>query len=432
MTISKNIILKRQKDLLSVTKRFKTRDYLLAFFLLQIGWFSILLDIYKLELVLVFVVFIIAYQKVKNRIINDKIVLIFIIYTIIAFLQGILWGFSIVTLITSFSFAFFLPYCLFRIYKSDLLFILEKVIRVLTYIALTIWLLHQFVPGARGLIVNLIIMVNKYNTMDIYRNMIFYTYWPNVGQAFNLSRNAGFCNEPAAFSVIIILAIIINYVRNIQLLDRRNIVYYAALISTFSTTGYLAFISLGLLLIKQKKFKIVGVLLFPVIIYSASYAYKNLEFMKPKIEMQFQDQIRKKLDHRTSGRIYGARKSIVVLLKYPVFGRGLFAITKPGVDDPEFADYGWLSYISRFGVIFGALFMFYFLKGIYRFIKTGGYGLYEFGVCTLSIMILLSSQTLISESYFTIFFFIGFFNNRKVIRQNVATNSNKLSTYNQV
>jgi len=92
-----------------------------------------------------------------------------------------------------------------------------------------IWLAHQFIPGAKELITNIILAVNKYNDTQVVRGMIFYTYWPKLDQDFGISRKAGFRSEPGAFAVFIILAIVINYGRKMHLFDKRNLVYYVAL-----------------------------------------------------------------------------------------------------------------------------------------------------------------------------------------------------------
>jgi hypothetical protein len=404
-------------------------DYLLMFLLIEIGWFTILLNINRLELILVPIVFYFLFRRNKGNILNNKIIFIFIIYSFLALMQGMRWGFSVVSLITSFSFAFLVPYFLFRIYKGNFFFILEKVIQVLTIIAMLIWLAHQFIPGAKEIITNLIITLNKNNTVDLARSMIFYTYWPNIGHVLGLSRNAGFSGEPGGFAGFILLAIVINYRRNIKLFDKRNLLYFIALISTFSTAAYLSLFALGLLLLKQKKYKILGILLFPVFIYGAVYAYKNLEFMQPKIELQFQDQIKRSLNQPTSGRIYGARKSVVALSEYPFFGRGLLAITNADIDAPTFAAYGWLSQMARFGILFGSLFMFYFLRGFFRFLKAGGHGIYECFVYTLAIMITLSSQAFLTDPIFMVFFYLGLYNFVKVKKNYVVPANNHLNSF---
>jgi hypothetical protein len=395
-------------------------DYLLVFLILQVGWISVLTNIRRLELIVLLMIFIISYNRNKKVIFDIKIMMVFIIYTSLTLIQGTIWGFSLVSLITSFTIVILLPYYLFKGYNISFFIILEKVIRVLTIIALSIWLIQQFVPGAKEVISGIILSMNRFNSSDISRSMIFYTYWEALDQNIGFSRNAGFSNEPAAFSVPLILAIIINYSRNIQLFSRRNILYYVALITTFSTTGYLAFFALGLLLIRQKRGRIIGLLIFPFFVFGTIYAFNNLEFLQRKVQQQIEDQTSKDISRSSSGRLLGARRSLLVLSKYPFHGRGLLAMTKPSDHgDPEYAEYGWLSQMARFGIIFGALFMYFFLKGVKNLIDSGGHSLYEFFACAFSIMILLSAQPDLTGPIFMVFFFMGLYNFKPVLRREV-------------
>ena len=402
--------MKEKSSFYILKKAYSSLDYILFFLLIQIGWFSILLNIRRIDLAVFVIVFYIFYRRNKEILFDSRIVIIFIIYALLAFVQGLIWGFSLISFTSSFLLGFLMPYYFFKVYKEDFLFILEKIIYFLTIISLVIWIVHQAIPGASELISKIILEVNKYNNSEIARGIIFYTYWPRLDQDIGISRNAGFRSEPGAFAVFIILAIVINYVRNIKLYDRRNIIYYIALLSTFSTAGYLALAALGLLLIKQKSFRLAGIILFPILAFAASYAYNNLDFMKSKINQQYEIQTEVRLNEPTSGRFLGARKSLFVLSKYPLYGRGLLSRTKPTErSDPEYTEYGWLHEMSRFGIIFGGLFMFFFLRGLYYFVRSGGNGLYEYLVCSMSILINLSSQTYITSPYFMIFFFMGLY-----------------------
>lgn len=347
--------------------------------------------------------------KFKTIIIDEKIIIIFILYTVISVLQGFFWGFDAFSLLTSFLAGFLAPFYIFVLYKNKFFYVFEKVIYVLTIIALTIWLCHQFIPVFKIRIEYLLDIMNSHNP-QVRHYGIIYTYWSQLDQNFGFSRNAGFSWEPGAFAVLIIYGIVINYVHNISLFSIKNIPYYAALISTFSTAGYISLGILTLLTVKQKKNQIFGYLIFPILIYFAIKTYSNADFLQQKVESQINEQTQEKLESESNGRILGARKSLYVFALHPLIGRGLLSITKPeDISDAEFADYGWLSYVSRFGFILAFVFMFFFIRGIYKFVRSGGYGIYEFVIITIAIMINLSSQVGIGSFYFMIFFFIGLY-----------------------
>ena len=92
--------------------------------------------------------------------------------------------------------------------------------------------------------------------------------------------------------------------------------------------------------------------------------------MQEKIENQFSEQTKYSLNDESDGRFYGSRKSLNVLMKYPLHGRGLLSMTMPkSTSHPEFAAYGWLSEMARYGMVFGIAYMFLFSFGIYKFIS---------------------------------------------------------------
>jgi len=389
-------------------------EYLLAFIIIEFGWFNILLNIYRPELYIFIFVVILHYRKHKRIIVDKTIIIIGIIYIVLAIIQGVIWSFSMLSLITSFSFGILIPYFVYKTYGYNFLFIVAKVLSVLIYISFSIWLLHQFVPGFENIILTLINKANALNNNHLVRSMFVYTYWSDIGHFYGFSRNAGFVNEPASYSVYIIFVIVINYIQNIPLLSKRNIIYFLALFSTLSTTGYLAFAVIALLLLAQRRYWMLGLLSFLIFMFFSIFYLRNLDFMQEKIEQQYSEQTELALTEPTSGRFLGARKSFYVLMKYPLHGRGLLTISKPeSINDPEYAGYGWYSYISRFGLVLGIMFMFIYFKGIFQFSSLGRISLFEQAVIVMAFFILFSAQSSIDSPIFMIFFFCGLYFNKK-------------------
>ena len=416
--------------MLILSKKYRSIHYVFIFLILQITCVPFWTG-YKYFLVgLVFIAFLFYFIESKTFKLDNIIILIFLIYSIIAILQGLMWDFSLLSLLSSFSFSFLFSYLLFKTYRFDFLLLFERVFKVLTVISMIIWAVQNIFPEIGKIINNMILFLHTYSTDEWPRSMLFYTYWEQLKiESYLFTRNAGFLHEPGAFAVLIVLAIYINYLKGLSFLHRKNFIYFAAMISTISTAGYLSLAILFFLLFRQKKQRFLSLLILPILLIGVYYSYNNLPFMKDKIEDQVNEQTKSSLNIGESGRIIGARKSIVVLQKYPLFGRGLNSISKPDYDSPEFAGYGWLSFVSRFGLILGALFMYYFIRGIYILLVTSGYGWYEFLIFAISIIINLSSQTYIDKPFFLIFFFFGIYSiynsNRSLIRyERISINSN--------
>jgi hypothetical protein len=285
----------------------------------------------------------------------------------------------------------------------------------LTLVSFVIWISQNIFPEINNLIKIIISFLDRYSGDQWPRSMIIYTYWDDLLlEKYPFSRNAGFLHEPGGFAAFTSLALTVNVLRGIPLLSKRNLLYFFSILSTMSTAGYIALSILFLLLLNQRKQRWLSFAVLPLLVSLSVYSYNNLDFMKSKIESHLEEETTRDLNDVTTGRIYGARKSLIVLLKYPLFGRGLNSISQPDNDSPEFADYGWISYISRFGLIFGILFMFYFIKGIFSLVKTSGYLYYDFIIIASVILFSISAQSFISTPFFLSFFFIGIYKIRKV------------------
>lgn len=124
----------------------------------------------------------------------------------------------------------------------------------------------------------------KYNIYDINSkivNPIFFNFDAN----FYTFRNNGPFWEPTIFATLLILSIIFNLIVSNKIFNKYNIISLIALVTTLSTTGFIAFFFLFILLmflfIKLNYF--IKVLALIILIYSGFYAFKNLDFLQNKI-----------------------------------------------------------------------------------------------------------------------------------------------------
>lgn len=369
-----------------------------------------------LKLFLVLVLIVLYNWKQTKRSVDPRFYFVMYTYLLLAIIQGVFWDFSLVSFITSFLIILLLPYLLYLLYGSFILLVCEHFIYIFSIVGIVLFTLQSLLPFTDGIFRSILTALEPFNSDDWgSRSMIIYTYRA-IESSAGFGRNSGFSHEPGGFATFIIFAITINFVRGISLFNKRNLVYYIALITTFSTAGYLSLSVLVLLLVKQKESRFFAFLIFPFLIVLVTTLYYNLDFMQEKLNEQFESQSRSSLNNETSGRILGARKSINVLLKYPLYGRGLLTVSKPDdSSDSEFADYGWLSYISHFGIVFGFLYMFFFFRGIRIFTTIGNLSKLETFIIIVAIMINLSAQVFINQWYFVIFFYVGMFSNKRTV-----------------
>ena len=195
-------------------------------------------------------------------------------------------------------------------------------------------------------------------------NYIIYT-WENM-QFYGLYRNPGPFHEPGAFAVFLMLAIISEVFITRKLITRNNLFFFFNMVTTFSTAGFIGlFIITGFYVLTSKrmtsltKFFVSGSMFVLIV-----YLFFTLEFLGEKINTQLEDQGNQRLNTSTVGRFLGARKAIIVLYRYPLFGRGLITASKAKSTSDEAAGYGWIMWVSQIGVLFGILYMYMIYKAL--------------------------------------------------------------------
>lgn len=199
----------------------------------------------------------------------------------------------------------------------------------------------------------------------------------NVDNSFMLYgdiRNSGFMWEPGAFSMMMVLAILLLYLR--EGIGRKNLkkyfLYSIVIITTVSTAGYLAlFLSLFLLVPRQNKLLLVSISL--IILTAFLFALVSFDFLLPKIDKQFfaaDEIIVNEGAYATTGiRSLGRFGSIIAATK-TIESSPLFGI---GMNDDYFFKGGYVTfrYTSGLGDVLakmglaGILLLFYNLRNFF-------------------------------------------------------------------
>jgi len=404
-------------------QKYSNKDFFLVFLVLLTTVNPFFVSNKYVQLFTFILVSLNLFIKRKNLYLNITIINIFILYAILVTIQGIIWDFNLFSLFSSFILMYVYTYFLYKTYYFDLFELLENAIYYLTIISLTLYFSHLIIPSFGSILENIITFLKPLSA-DVERHsrsLIIYTYRPDNTTYLDIARNSGFAHEPGAFALLLNLAIVTNFLKTRVLISRRNILYIIAIITTFSTAGYLALFVLITLLIKNRGSRVFYVLVYIATSLAFGYYSIDSEFMVEKVSYQYEEQFNTSLDQQNSGRFMGIRKSLLVLSKYPLTGRGLTSASMPiSSFDPEYASYGWFSYISKLGLIFGSIFIWFYIKGMRNWILFKTNSNLIFIIVTTSLFINLSSQTYIIKPFFLIFLFIGLFNNQMNLRLNGA------------
>jgi hypothetical protein len=160
----------------------------------------------------------------------------------------------------------------------------EKIIYILTFISIPIYVLNLISPDFFN---SLLSIFRPFTASKFHEYHYNSPYWSafiyvNAIRDGSLLRNSGFMWEPGSFAMIIIWAIVYNWLSSGVIFNLKVSIYIIALASTFSTAGYLAFFVLLLSLFKRKM-TMANILIICIIGLIFIFYILNLNFMTNKI-----------------------------------------------------------------------------------------------------------------------------------------------------
>jgi len=385
--------------------------YFLSYFVLVFGALAFFKqDIFK-GLIMLLSVFL--FNKYVHKL-NTKVLWVVLFLIIVISIQSIMWEGDAFLLLITIIYIGILPYLLLEVIGVNYPKFLVNIIYYYAIVSLVFWGLtnispefHDFTKGLASTLGTHPIDPDKLFAGKP-EQFILYTYESST--YFNIVRNPGPFHEPGAFAVFLIFAIVFNMMIRQTFLEKKNIVLILALLTTFSTAGYLALMVLLLFypLIDKRTNRLLSIALLGIILPLIIYTYFNVDIFGDKIEAQYETAQDKDLDTPTTGRFLGARKSIYVLSKYPLSGRGLLSITRADISSPEAAGYGFMSFASRIGILGIIVYFFFFFKSLkqysiyYRYNEKFAY------VAFLALLMVLFSQTYAETPIFMMLFFASF------------------------
>ncbi len=326
-----------------------------------------------------------------------KDLLILLVFAIFLILFQTLYfgGGSLFTTVTMSSFLIILPYFAIKLIGPGFLKYYRDVMVVIALISIGFWITVNLSPAlhsaSQGWAQTIGVMVRP--DVGMYNdNYIIYTY-ENM-QVYGLYRNPGPFHEPGAFAVFLMLAIISEILITGKLMTRNNLFFFVNMVTTFSTAGFLGmFVIIGFYVyISKQMTMLTKIIVSGSMIAVIIYLFLTLEFLADKISSQIQEQTETQLNTPTVGRFLGARKALIVLYRYPLFGRGLISASKAAITSDEAAGYGWIRWVSRIGIVFGVVYMYMLYKALRNYsiinLHSRLFALFAF----LALMAVLSGQ----------------------------------------
>lgn len=284
-------------------------------------------------------------------------------------------------------------------------------VNVLYFLSLTglIFYVLSFIPGAEGF----------YNTLgQLIKNPFaveegFYKSNPNIiiynfhEVLFTDRRNSGAFWEPGAYAVFLMIALIFNQIYEKDIWSKRNIVFIICLLTTLSTSGFLAFfIFLFYINFRALNKNILYAFVFLLFIGSSFYLYQDIPFLAEKIEQNIN-----LADETTTSRFGSAKADFESFRKSPIVGFGR-AGAKNDFDNKfditQHRNNGIFNLLSVYGL---PLTLVYFFLIFLSFVKIQmNYGFAKiFAICAFTIILVHGfSHGLFLKPFFYAFLFLPF------------------------
>lgn len=239
-----------------------------------------------------FVFFVIIFFY-KGKKIDNYFVVFLLIWLLINFISGFVVNTSSNLIFGPFlgkTCRMLMPYFMLKIIGQSFFDKFFKYAYILVLISFHFWLLESFFPD---IIERVVPYLNFMTQKEQYLSGGFYIFvYMHSGWAEDMGlfvRNSGFMWEPGAYSCVLVFLLVYHFCKIDYKIDKKIIVLSLAIMSTFSTAGYVAlFIVYIVFLVKNKALRRKYWFLLPFFLFGfigyAAYFYNTSEFMREKIE----------------------------------------------------------------------------------------------------------------------------------------------------
>lgn len=212
-----------------------------------------------------------------------------------------------------------------------------------------------------------------------------------------IPQNTGPFWEHGVFCIYLIIAFYLNAIRENKIITKYNIVFIIAIITSFSSTGYVVLIiALAFAILQRGGITFSKIFLLSLLIVG-TYYISSLDFMAEKIT---DNAMSTKENSRFFAMVYHWQQ----IVKSPLIGYGpyLNRVFSNLVMSPN----GWTQLLRVWGIPFSAYLLIAFFKGTGNFFRENDNSLFKRIGLFVIVMIAVFPQTL-SVSYF--YFFLYFY-----------------------
>lgn len=257
-----------------------------------------------------------------KRGVEFSFILFIVIFSFITYIQLVTFDVFPIRPLVGLFLKIIIAYTIVKVCNESYIPIYVNCIFIVTVISFFFWLPSIASSDLKNLIVQYAIFTVP--AVDFKSYIIFNPYFSE----FEMARNSGPFWEPGAFAGFLMIALIFNFLKTPIITERKNLVLILGILSTFSTTGYLALFLFIVLFAMEKYSTIVKIGLLIAILPISIFAFQELPFMKNKLIEQavYSESKISYTMHRS--RFTSAMIDFRDFQEYPLFGRGKFETTR--------------------------------------------------------------------------------------------------------
>lgn len=239
----------------------------------------------------------VLFYKSETEVRSSAEYLPFVLVLGIEIIHGILFKFYPVTILRLMSYMLF-GYFTIKIFGKEFLSAYSMVITYWSLLAGFFYVLNYF-DGISNFLINhvaVLFPVNIDPQGDSTPTILFFTYNPfvRINQGF-LMRNPGFAWEPGGFACFIVPALFFNFLKDKKLdiwqtlRKQDNLILILSLLTTFSTSGYLALFLMLIVFFIDQNTLIKYIWVLPILLFIFFKVFTTSEFLGKKISGQLSE-----------------------------------------------------------------------------------------------------------------------------------------------
>lgn len=335
-------------------------DYLVVFLLLFISGNPIVSHITEWAFIYAGIILFVLAKILNKTIANRRLILVVLSMIVVNILQ--VYALSRVSFNANVNYLFKI-YCGFivvSVLSEKFRYVYLKVMYVICSISIIGFTANLLIGDFHGY------QFDRYCSLLLYNYVIggFESHFMDIG-----IRNSGMFWEPGAFQGYINIAFLLyidKFIVFFREYRKHFIVLLIALLTTFSTTGYLVlFVIITLAVMKNTRNKLAKVFITTSIIIASFWAYGNLDFMGDKINQEYESA--QEIDNlgTAASRMGSGIINWKNLMRNPICGNGhLMEERFKGVGFSNFqgGGNGFFGAMNMFGIPMLLLYLFFLYK----------------------------------------------------------------------